>query len=204
MKRLVLILLLIQLFLVSCNTEVKDYNKDALFYIRQQNFTEALNILNEALTVDDKNDVTWNNISVCYEAIGEYELALEAARNAVNYGDEKAAEYANLGNAYFDLGYTEEAKLAFEQALNLDEKHFFALYGLGVYYNKKEDYEKSQTYFQGLYDDNPMNVDVVQYIAYNKYKMGKIDDAIVFLEIQAEKVSAPSLDILLEKIKAEQ
>jgi len=204
MKRLALILLLIQLFLISCNTEVKDYNKDALFYIRQQNFTEALNILNEALTVDDKNDVTWNNISVCYEAIGEYELALEAARNAVNYGDEKAAEYANLGNAYFDLGYTEEAKLAFEQALNLDEKHFFALYGLGVYYNKKEDYEKSQTYFQGLYDDNPMNVDVVQYIAYNKYKMGKIDDAIVFLEIQAEKVSAPSLDILLEKIKAEQ
>lgn len=204
MKRLVLILLLVQLFLVSCDTEVKDYNKDALFYIRQENFTEALNILNEALTVDDKNDVTWNNISVCYEAIGEYELALEAARNAVNYGDEKAAEYANLGNAYFDLGYIEEAKLAYEQALNLDENHFFALYGLGVYYNKKEDYEKSQTYFQGLYDDNPMNVDVVQYIAYNKYKMGKIDEAIVFLEIQAEKVSAPALDILLEKIKAEQ
>lgn len=200
MKRLICILVMATLVLTSCDTEVKDYNKEALYYINQQNYTEALNILNEALEIDDENDVTWNNISVCYEAIGDYESALSAARNAINYGDKKAIEYANLGNAYYDLGYVEEARISFEEALEMEAGHFYATYGLGVYYSQKEDYEKSQTYFQKLYDDNPMNVNVVEYLVYNTYKRGMVDEAIVFLEEEIKKVNAPSLDLLLEQI----
>lgn len=189
--------------LTGCSSEVKDYNKEAKNLINNGNYSEALNILKEAIEIDDTNDVTWNNLSVCYEAIGEYDLALEAARNAVNYGDEKAVEYSNLGNAYFDLGFLEEARLAYERALDIDSDYFYAQYGLGVYYSKKESYEESQKIFKELLDNNPLNVGVVEHMAYNLYKMNRIDEAMVLLEVHIEKVKAPSLVELLEKIKDE-
>lgn len=201
MKKILLIMIMTIVLLSGCSSEVKDYNKDALNLINQGNYTEALNILKEAIKLDEKNDMTWNNLSVCYEAIGEYDLALEAARNAVNYGEEKAAEYSNLGNAYFDLGFLEEAKLAYERALDIDSDYFYAKYGLGVYYSKKENYEESQTYFQELFDNQPLNVGVVEHMSYNLYKMNRIDEAIVFLEVQIDKVKAPSLVEFLDKIK---
>jgi len=203
MKRLLLVISFSLLF-VACDQEVKDYNKEARSYINQKNYTEALNLLNEAIEIDDKNDITWNNLSVCYEAIGEYELALEAARNAINYGEKKAAEYANLGNAYYDLGFKEEARIAYEQGLDLDRSHFFSNYGLGVYYSKKGAYQEGQVYFMYLFDNYPLNVNVVEYIAYNKYKMGQVDAAIVFLEEATQMVNAPTLEQLLETLKGQE
>lgn len=203
MKKIFIMMIFVFVLLTGCSSEVKDYNKEAKNLINNGNYTEALNILKEAIEIDDTNDVTWNNLSVCYEAIGEYDLALEAARNAVNYGDEKAVEYSNLGNAYFDLGFLEEARLAYERALDIDSDYFYAKYGLGVYYSKKESYEESQKIFQELLDNNPLNVGVVEHMAYNLYKMKRIDEAMVLLEVHIEKVKAPSLVELLEKIKNE-
>lgn len=199
MKKLTIILLV--LLLVGCNNDIEDMNKKALTLINQNNFTEALNVLKEALELDELDDTTWNNISVCYEAIGEYQLALEAAQVAVNNGEEKAAEYANLGNAYFDLDQIEEAQFSFKKALEIDEEYFYALFGMGMYYNEIQDHETALGYFEDLYENNPMNVEVVKMIAFSNYKLGKIDASIAFLEREIEKVVAPELEELLELIK---
>lgn len=191
-------IVLISLLLISCQSDITQLNKDALKYIRMGNYTEALSILNEALTIDDEDDVTWNNISVCYEGIGEYQLALDAAQMAVNNGREKAAEYANLGNAYFDLGQVDEARISYTRALEIEDDYFFALYGMGVYYIEMEEYEKSLEYFTELYDNNPMNLDVVRYIAFSNFKMGKVDAAIAYLEGELEKINSVELEQLLE------
>lgn len=196
MKKLVIILL--ALLLVGCESDVDNYNREALKFIRQQNYTEALNLLNKAIEVDPEDDTTWNNISLCYDAIGEYQLALEAAQKAVNLGEENATEYSNLGNAYFDLGNIEDAKLAYEKSLDLNPEYFYALYGMGIYYSEKEDYNKALEYFYNLYDNNPINIGVVRYIAFCNYKLGHVDKAIEFIEGELEKVSSNELEQLLE------
>lgn len=193
-----ILLLFITLTLVSCTSNVEQLNKDALKYIRAENYTEGLNILNEALKEDPENDTTWNNISLCYDAIGEYQLALEAAQKAVNYGDENEIEYSNLGNAYFDLGLVEEAKLAYNKALDINPDYFYALYGMGIYYSETEDYNKALEYFENLYNNNPLNIGVVRYIAYSNYKLGKIDASIAFLEQELGKIKSNELEQLLE------
>lgn len=199
MKKIMIIVMV--LLLAGCSSDVDDANKEALRLIHQENYTEALNILNASLEEDAEDDTTWNNISVCYDAIGEYQLALDAAQNAINFGKEKAAEYANLGNAYYDLGEIEQAKFAFTKALDIDEDYFFAKFGLGIYYTETKDYEKALEYFNDLYNNNPLNVDVVRYIAFCQYKLGKIDASIAFIEEHLEKVSSKTLEDLLQQIK---
>jgi tetratricopeptide (TPR) repeat protein len=202
MKKIIMVLMV--LLLVGCQSEIEDQNKEAVKLIRQGHYTEALNILKSALESDENDDTTWNNISVCYDAIGEYQLALEAAQEAVNLGKEKAAEYANLGNAYYDLGSVDEAKLAYSKALDIDDEYFFALFGMGVYYTESEEYEEALEYFENLYNNNPLNIDVVRYIAFCQYKSGRVDASIVFLEDHIEKVNAPDLTDLLLQIKEAQ
>ncbi|MBI9011128.1 MAG: tetratricopeptide repeat protein [Clostridiales bacterium] len=196
MKKIFIFLMVLLLF--GCENEVDTYNRDALKLVRMGNYTEGLNLLNEALELDPENDTTWNNISLCYDAIGEYQLALEAAQKAVNLGDENEVEYSNLGNAYFDLGNIEEAKLAYEKSLQLKEDYYYALYGLGNYYHEIGEYEKALEYFYNLYDNNPINIDVIRYIAFCNYKLGQVDYAIDFLEDEIEKFNSDELKQLLE------
>lgn len=202
MKKLWIIL--VCLLLISCQSDLENTNKDAITYMNQGNYTEALNLLKDALVGHEDDDTTWNNISVCYNAIGQYEEALSAAQSAVNIGKEKAAEYANLGNAYFNLDEKESAKIAYLKALDLDENYFHAKFGLGVYLTEKKQYDEALVYFDDLYNHNPLNVDVVRYIAYCQYKLGKVDAAIAFLESQLDKVYAPELEILIEEMKNNQ
>lgn len=196
MKKIILILLV--LLLVGCESEVDTYNKDALKLIRAENYTEALNLLNKAIELDPEDDTTWNNISLCYDAIGEYQLALEAAQKAVNLGDQSEVEYTNLGNAYFDLGNIEEAKLAYEMALEIDDSYFYALYGVGIYHSEKENYEEALEVFYLLYETKPIHVDVLRYIAYCNYKLGYVDESIDFLETQLKNISSNELEQLHE------
>lgn len=193
-----ILLLLMVLLLLGCQNESERYNKDALKLIRLGNYTEALHLLKEALEIDPENDTTWNNISLSYDAIGEYQLALDAAQKAVNLGDENEIEYSNLGNAYFDLGNIEDAKLAYEKSLELEEDYFYALYGLGNYYHEIEEYEEALVYFYNLYDNNPINIDVIRYIAFCNYKLGKTEISIEFLKGELEKINSDELEQLLE------
>ncbi len=200
MKKVLILILCIVIgsTLIGCESKVETHNRDALKFIRMGNYTEALNLLNKAVEIDPEDDTSWNNISLCYDAIGEYQLALEAAQKAVNLGKESEIEYSNLGNAYFDLGNVEEAKMAYEKALEIDADYFYALYGMGIYYSAKEEYEQALDYFYNLYENNLINVDVVRYIAYCNYKMDNVTESIEFLQAELDKVSSTELEQLLE------
>lgn len=199
MKKLWIILIVLLLF--GCESKVETLNKDALKLIDQGNYTEAINVLKLALEEDMENDITWNNISLCYDAIGEFQLALEAAQKAVNIGDENEVEYTNLGNAYYNLGNIEEARLAYEKALAFDEDYYYAIFGLGVYYGEKEEYTKALEKFYYLYDNNPINVNVIRYIAFINFQIGKVDEAIAFLEQELDQAKSEELEELLAILK---
>lgn len=200
MKKIILIslILMMSLSLISCENDIESGNKEALKLTRMGNYTEALNLLNDLLLKDNENDTTWNNISLCYDAIGEYNLALDAAKRAVALGDENEAEYSNLGNAYFDLNEIEKARDAYERSLELNEDYFYALYGMGIYHCRVDEYDQGIEYFINLYNNNPMNINVVRYIAFCEYKRGNIHKAIEFLEEEINKINDEQLLQLLD------
>ncbi|CCQ39642.1 TPA: tetratricopeptide repeat protein [Yersinia enterocolitica] len=97
------------------------------------------------------------------EAIQEYKMALEY----LSGDDQLAAQcYKNMGGSYSSLGDEEKAIDCYQTALKLDPNLSEAIYALGVYYNKKGNYELALEYFDSIifsYNSPHRLVGVVQW-----------------------------------------
>jgi tetratricopeptide (TPR) repeat protein/predicted Ser/Thr protein kinase len=64
-----------------------------------------------------RDSIPYNNLAAVYNQMGQYENALENARQAVQLDPESASGYSNVGFAYAGLNRLDEAKATFNQAL---------------------------------------------------------------------------------------
>jgi serine/threonine protein kinase/tetratricopeptide (TPR) repeat protein len=64
-----------------------------------------------------RDSTPYNNLAVVYNQMGQYENALENARQAVQLDPDSASGYSNVGFAYAGLNRVDEAKATFNQAL---------------------------------------------------------------------------------------
>jgi tetratricopeptide (TPR) repeat protein/predicted Ser/Thr protein kinase len=64
-----------------------------------------------------RDSIPYNNLSVVYNQMGQYENALDNARQAMQLDPDSASGYGNVGYAYAGLNRLDEAKATFNQAL---------------------------------------------------------------------------------------
>jgi tetratricopeptide (TPR) repeat protein len=64
-----------------------------------------------------RDQIPYNNLAVVYNQMGQYENALDNARQAVELDPDSATGYSNVGFAYGGLNRLDEAKATFKQAL---------------------------------------------------------------------------------------
>src|SRR6266852_6299460 len=64
-----------------------------------------------------RDSIPYNNLSAVYNQMGQYENALDNARQAVQLDPDSASGYSNVGFAYAGLNRLDEAKATFNQAL---------------------------------------------------------------------------------------
>ncbi|HYK50199.1 MAG TPA: tetratricopeptide repeat protein, partial [Terriglobales bacterium] len=64
-----------------------------------------------------RDSIPYNNLAAVYNQMGQYENALENARQAVQLDPDSASGYSNVGFAYAALNRVDEAKATFNQAL---------------------------------------------------------------------------------------
>ncbi len=65
----------------------------------------------------------WARIGQARRAAGEIEAAADAMRRSIEYDDSYAPTHWRLGTYLFDLGRFDEAKLAYERAIECDPEH---------------------------------------------------------------------------------
>jgi len=64
-----------------------------------------------------RDSIPYNNLAVVYNQMGQYENALDNARQAVQLDPDSASGYSNVGFAYAGLNRLDEAKATFNQAI---------------------------------------------------------------------------------------
>jgi tetratricopeptide (TPR) repeat protein len=64
-----------------------------------------------------RDSTPYNNLAVLYNRMGQYENALDNAQHSVQLDPDSASGYSNVGFAYAGLNRLDEAKAAFNQAL---------------------------------------------------------------------------------------
>jgi tetratricopeptide (TPR) repeat protein/predicted Ser/Thr protein kinase len=64
-----------------------------------------------------RDSIPFNNLAAVYNQMGQYENALDNARQSVQLEPDSASGYSNIGFAYSGLNRLDEAKATFQQAL---------------------------------------------------------------------------------------
>jgi len=64
-----------------------------------------------------RDSIPFNNLAAVYNQMGQYENALDNARQSVQLEPDSASGYSNIGFAYSGLNRLDEAKATFKQAL---------------------------------------------------------------------------------------
>lgn len=82
-------------------------------------FVRALGKWEEALLIDPHNGVLHELRAQVLMEMGEYEPALDAAKQSVELAPDWSDAHFTLGRVYFNLGSLEEAHICMSQALQL-------------------------------------------------------------------------------------
>ncbi len=95
------------------------HNGLSYVYFQQGRSEEALLEAQEALRLFRYSSGNYKNLAFAHHAVGDLELALEAAKESVRLEPKYDLAHYILGLCYMDMGEQESARLAFEKFLDL-------------------------------------------------------------------------------------
>ncbi len=102
----------------EANTEI--LNKLAFVTAKSGEKTEAIELYERSLELDENDDLTHNAIASLYRAEGALERAQDHYLKALEIDDTYALTYYNYGNLLADMHEREEARAMYERSLELD------------------------------------------------------------------------------------
>lgn len=108
--------------------------------------------------------------------IAAFLIILTGCTTTVTRG-ELAAEYYNLGNAYFELGDLERSAEFLLRAVELDPSLNRASYNLARVYIERGLFGRAEELLADLADQDPENVDVIATLAYLAYAEGNLEES---------------------------
>lgn len=85
-------------------------------------YAKELNVLAEAINLDDTNSVIMVHLGRCYRALNNPSKALEFYNRAIEINPYEGTAYTNMGTIYLLRGEYEEAKQSYDKGLPLIDK----------------------------------------------------------------------------------
>jgi tetratricopeptide (TPR) repeat protein len=159
MKKYLLLILFATLFISSCLSTKTPYNRNFfnnispyLYYYQGiqsklfGNFPEAIDFFSKSLELDDKNDVVYYELALCYSNINDLSFALKFLNKAIELNP-KNIYYKNFAsnlyirNADFQSAITTNLDIS-----KTDSSDFKSLYQLAILYSQIKDNENAIKY----------------------------------------------------------
>ena len=178
-------------FLVSCaaNLEIRKNQEEALrnlgeAYMGQGDYTAALRKLLEAEKLYSKDPHLQYDLGLVYMAKGRSDLAIHHFKKAIEIKPDYTPAKNSLGAAYLAQKRWDDAIACFKEITGdlLYVTPHYPLSNLGwAYYNKKE-FKLAEKYYQDALKIEPEFVIALRGLGMTYLKMGRISEAVTFLE----------------------
>ena len=173
--------LLLRLFEATGYVDVSAMNSLATVYLRQRRIADSIAMLNKAREVDPAFPETYVNFSAAYLNGGQAEAALNFAFEALKLNITNKYAFNNLGSAYGNLAMFDEARIAFETAIDLDPDFFEAILNFGSLEARKGNHEKAVEIYtvalSRLSKTLASQEDVIRYyMAFSQLSIGRLKE----------------------------
>lgn len=112
--------------------KAREKMSQGLQQIQQGQMTQAIALLQEAVTIDPTLWQAHYNLGLALRQVGELPSAAQAFYNTVTLQPEFALGYANIGGILVDVQNWSQAQIYLQRALTLDKDLAIAHYNLGL------------------------------------------------------------------------
>lgn len=132
---------------VSNNEALAIYEQGLKLYY-ERNFTEALNLFNQALTIDPQCYQALNAKGATLAFQGRYDEGLDLIQQALRINPAFVYAHFNLGLANELAGRWNDSIAAYQKALELDDRDTWSYYGIASIYGRQGNVEKVLEYLK--------------------------------------------------------
>lgn len=130
------------------------YNKDPKIftdlgqkYFREADYFKSMTNYLKALKVDPNLKISFQ-LANTYIMLDDYDNAITYYEKSLFEGTEKSIVYNNLGYAYFEKGYYQDAINNFSKAYQKDKGHWDAVLGASISYYETKDFYSAEYYYK--------------------------------------------------------
>jgi tetratricopeptide (TPR) repeat protein len=110
-----------------------------------ERFSEAIEVLEKAISLNSKNENAYFNLGMAYKNSGQPTKAIETWRKAANLSLEDPGKFWEaIGDYYYDNGFYTEATKEFEQLAKLQPLNYLVKLKLSDAYFKSKSYDQSE------------------------------------------------------------
>ena len=131
------------------------WNYMGVAYWSKEDFQNALEAYQKALSLDSNYPIVFNNLGSLYlsrfnrsKNASDHQNALQHFKKAIELDPTYASAYNGLGSAYGQAGDIDAAIFCWEKAVELKSDYAYPLYNLGLSYLAKGNNRKALEYFQ--------------------------------------------------------
>ncbi len=148
-------------------------------YMNQRNYTFALKTLLESQQLDPKDPLVYYDLGIVYMAKERLDLAIENYRTALKIKPNLAPAINALGNAYLREGKWDMAIEQFDRLTGdlLYATPHFPLYGLGIAYFNKHEYEKARGHLEEAVKLQPNFFEAYWWLGKTNLELGRIQES---------------------------
>lgn len=121
----------------------------------EKNDPQGLRYFENALRIDEFNDIALYNYGLLKQQLGFYEDAMKAYQKVVNINPSNRLAFHNMGYINILHENYEESLDYFEKAIRLDPDYYMAYYHRGVANEQLKDYNAAESDFKKALEINP-------------------------------------------------
>ena len=181
MAKIFSILILVLFF--SSATYSQDNSKNKLFeeakeYYSNDQYREALNLINKFIAQDSMNVEAYKLRGNCYQELNQTEKAIADYRKAIEIDDQFAFAYYNLGNTYETIEELDSAEHYFRTYIAMSPDDPAGYFRLATILRFQNQADSVLTYFEKAYSLDSANLETLEYIMQEYYIMSDYEKTI--------------------------
>lgn len=156
-----------------------------ILYAQQDNFTDAIDYLQQALSLKPQDDTVTLHLANILKFQGLYHQAAQLLEDHLENHKNYPPALNNLGTIYYAQGKLVDAANRYQQAIHYAPNYVDAYYNLGLALNKQNDFADAISTFRKLLELAPDHFAAKFHLASNLMQANHIPEAIgEFLEIE--------------------
>lgn len=155
---------------------------DGVVFAAQKRYTDAVESLRNATSLDPTNDVAYWNLAIVHMEMQQYEAARDDLRSALEIRPDSAGYHEKLGTVLMELEAWDDARAEFERAIELDENLFKAYFKLGQIFERLDDPQQALQRYTDAINHGPRFIEAYRALGRLYADLGYLAEAAQVLQ----------------------